>query len=93
MGGFYGLSPKDVLLHKQIAKSKYGRGRKSDAYGTDWSKLGLPDNSSILDVDVASGNVASNTTAIANDPNHQGVTPGLEAADALNNKRLKSINP
>jgi len=64
LGAEYGVQAKNVLTHRQVAYSEYGRGRKGDPYGLDWSRLGLPDNSSLVDMDVATGRVKSNLDAI-----------------------------
>lgn len=72
LGGFYGFQKNDVLMHKQVAYSiPYGRGRKSDvqcgselspdrAEADFWSRLDLPDNSRILDLDVTSNYTTGN---------------------------------
>jgi LysM repeat protein len=85
LGGYYGLKQRDVVMHKQIAYSRYGRGRKSDPYGnpeTMYARLGLPDNSDILDLEVARGAVASNIGPIrGKEYGHRyGAWTGLDAA-------------
>lgn len=89
LGGYYGLPKSSVLTHSQIAYSKWGRGRKSDPYyqGSSvefFKKLGLPDNASLLDLEVASGKLASNSAQIKRDSNfNQKAWLGLEAAEAI----------
>lgn len=93
-GGYYGLQKNEVLMHKQVAyHRKWGRGRKSDvqcgpgenhltAESNFYDDLGLPDNSRILDLDVAQNYTPGNWSRI--DAGRDGHTNqgwiGLEAA-------------
>jgi hypothetical protein len=65
LGEKYELQQKDVLAHWQVAcNSSNERGRKSDPYGLDYSRLGLPNNFRLVDYDVVSSRVAPNLSWI-----------------------------
>lgn len=53
---------KDVLTHGQVAcdVGMKSRGRKQDPYYVDWSRLGLPFNYALTDMEVASGILLDN---------------------------------
>lgn len=97
IGGYYGLQKNDVLLHKMVAYSEYGRGRKSDPCDDPsvlYSKLGLPDNSRLMDLDVAQGDVLSNIAKINGESKHvQGTWFGLEAGQSLLGKNVPDALP
>ena len=67
LGGEFGLKKRDVVTHSMIAVSIYGRGRKADPPIIDWSKLGLPENGKLTDLDVVGGRVKSNHRKIERD--------------------------
>ncbi|MBI4127332.1 LysM peptidoglycan-binding domain-containing protein [Candidatus Peregrinibacteria bacterium] len=98
IGGYYGLHKRDVLLHKMVAYSQFGRGRKSDPNDVPsvlYAKLGLPDNSMELDMEVAKGDILSNITLIAGgkDNHVHGAWDGLTAANAIKSTKLKDALP
>jgi len=84
LGGYYGLCKNDVLMHKQVAVGKFGRGRKRDPYTTVYasffSNLGLPDNSRLLDLDVAYDRVDANISSVGKENT---VWSGLSGADEM----------
>lgn len=86
LGGYFGLRKRDILHHKQVSYSRgVGRGYKSDPYGHHsrvFHKLGLPDNSRLLDLSVVKGNSGSNITRVRAKKDNQlhGPWGGLEAA-------------
>ncbi len=88
IGGYYDLQERDVLMHAQIGYDRlWGRGRKSDpsysgGFEGFFSRLELPNNANLLDVEVAQGDVKPNAKAINKDANHlHDAWPGLRAAD------------
>lgn len=93
IGGYYGIQKNDVLLHKMVAYSQYGRGRKSDPNdepSVSYSKLGLPDNSKEIDLEVAKGEISSNSVRIESRvENHTyGAWDGLDAGLSLQGKSV-----
>lgn len=70
-----------VVTHRMVALSyKFGfRSRKGDPYEFDWSKAGLPDNSTIVDPDVLAGRAKLCT----DDRYTDRITPGQTAAARL----------
>jgi N-acetyl-anhydromuramyl-L-alanine amidase AmpD/LysM repeat protein len=96
LGGYYNLQKRDVLMHKQVGYSKkyMNRGRKSDpcADGSKFfEKLGLPDNSRLLDLEVAKGNIDANLKDIAKDAKHvHGSWDGLEVAQSMKGKTVSA---
>ena len=69
MGSIYKIDAKNVLTHSQVAMATYTggrcRGRKSDPININWALLDLPDNSKLVDQDVALGLVSPNFGEIA----------------------------
>ena len=88
LGEEYGLQKKDVLAHSQVAASKWGRGRKSDPYGLDFSKLGLPNNYYLVDLDVVSGRINANLKSVNSDKNYTN-----ESKSGLIESQKMSQNP
>jgi len=75
LGVKYEIPQKNVLTHYQVAKSEFGRGRKVDPYyRIDWDRLGLPDNSKLVDKDVANGRVLPNLSEVVYQLHRLGVT-------------------
>ena len=71
MGGYFGLKKRDVLMHKQVSHHRRPlmRGRKSDPSDEPsvlFKRLKLPNNSLLLDMEVAQGKL---------DPNLKDLTP------------------
>lgn len=66
LGGKYHLRRSDIVTHFQVAYTPRlrTRGRKSDPYGVNWSLLGLPCNSRLIDWDVTRGIALANLDAI-----------------------------
>ncbi len=97
IGGYYNLQKNDVLLHKMPRYSEYGRGEKSDPCDDPsvlYSKLGLPDNSRLMDLDVAQGDVLSNIAEINGDSKHvHGSWFGLDAGQSLLGKNVPDALP
>jgi N-acetyl-anhydromuramyl-L-alanine amidase AmpD len=60
LGKVYHIQAKNVLAHRQVAYSRFGRGRKGDPYGLDWAQLDLPDNGKLIDKDVVTGAIKPN---------------------------------
>ncbi|MFA7685181.1 MAG: N-acetylmuramoyl-L-alanine amidase [Candidatus Gracilibacteria bacterium] len=68
LGSIYGIEARNVLTHSQVAMNTFRgvkfRGRKSDPININWALLGLPDNSKLIDQDVALGLINPNLEGI-----------------------------
>lgn len=67
LGPQYNIHQNSVVAHSQIACDATGaRGRKPDPYKLNWERMGLPDNSLLIDTDLLRGTVIANLDDIQN---------------------------